>query len=86
MKTEYILIYCANCREDGCTVACPAAALAFFHGNIMIEAAKCGGCVKSKGGGDIPSCVTDCKKSDEKKIFEETDSKIKRKNACEALS
>jgi Fe-S-cluster-containing dehydrogenase component len=86
MKNDYFLIYCADCREDGCTVACSASALAFFHGNIMIEAAKCAICAKWEGAGVIPSCVSGCKKSADKKIIEETDAKTKRKNACEALS
>ena len=83
-ESEYILINCPECAAFCCEVSCKENAIAFFHGNIMVEGQKCVSC-SDRGGGNLPLCIERCDKSEAKNRIEEISSAKKRENAVSAL-
>lgn len=81
-----MLINCPECGEDGCSLFCKEGALAFFHGNVMIEEAKCVLCGEWKGVGTIPVCIAGCKHGGAQKIIEDESVDCKRGRAVETLA
>ncbi|GMO24162.1 MAG: hypothetical protein LBG79_02200 [Spirochaetaceae bacterium] len=83
-QVRYILVHCDSCAAYPCKVKCSAGALVFFSGNLLIEESKCASCPKH--GKKLPSCVEECKKSNEKRIIDMLDAEKKRENAVSAFS
>ncbi|MDR3325496.1 MAG: hypothetical protein LBS82_05900 [Spirochaetaceae bacterium] len=86
MNKEIMLISCLDCGADGCALFCAEGAIAFFHGNVMVEAAKCAACGSWKGAATIPACISGCARGGGKTIIEVECVDNKRGRAVEALS
>ncbi|GHU44915.1 hypothetical protein FACS1894190_16730 [Spirochaetia bacterium] len=87
MKTDniYILIRCIDCEQKTCRVTCKQTAIAFVHGDVLVERGKCGECGMATKGA-IPECVENCKHGTEKAILTIADAEEKRSKAAYALS
>jgi Fe-S-cluster-containing dehydrogenase component len=88
MGTEnyFIIVRCLECTYSGCAVVCGKAALAFMHGDLLVDTRKCPECY---GGGlkqGLPKCIADCGYAIQKAIITEMTIEEKRTQAVNALS
>jgi len=81
---EHILIRCARCRQETCAVICAENAMVYLRGDLLIEAAKCGPCVKKRL--PIPDCIAACRYAVDKQVFEDVPIEEKRKVAADGLT
>jgi Fe-S-cluster-containing dehydrogenase component len=88
MDTEnyLIIVRCLECTSKGCAVVCDNTALAFMHGDLLVDIQKCPKC---NGGGlkqGLPECIADCEYAIQKAIITELTVEEKRTQAVNALS
>jgi Fe-S-cluster-containing dehydrogenase component len=88
MDTEscFLIVRCIECTQKVCAVICKNAALAFMHGDLLIDTQKCLGCNMSGFKQGLPECVADCTYASQKAIITETSIDDKRTQAVNALS
>jgi Fe-S-cluster-containing dehydrogenase component len=88
MDTEdyFIIVRCLECTQNGCSIVCKNTALAFMHGDLLIDAQKCPKCSGGNLKQGLPECVADCKYAMQKAIITETTVEDKRIQAVNALS
>jgi dissimilatory sulfite reductase (desulfoviridin) alpha/beta subunit len=81
---EHILIRCNGCGQEACTVSCGENAVVHLRGDLLIEASKCGTCAAK--GAPIPACITACRHTEDKQVFEAVSIEEKRGSAAKGLT
>lgn len=85
-ESSFIIVRCLECTHTGCAVVCESTALAFMHGDLLVDTQKCPKC---SGGGlkqGLPECIADCEYAIQKAIITEMTIEDKRTQAVNALS
>ncbi|MDR1363857.1 MAG: hypothetical protein LBJ35_07420 [Spirochaetaceae bacterium] len=82
----FLIVRCLECTRKGCAVICKNAALAFMHGDLLIDTQKCKGCKDSRFKQGLPECIADCAYASQKAIITETSVEDKRTQAVNAMS
>ncbi|MDR2097806.1 MAG: hypothetical protein LBP37_04725 [Spirochaetaceae bacterium] len=85
-ETDFIIVRCLECTRGGCDVVCKNTALAFMHGDLLVDTRKCPKC--SSGGlkQGLPECIAECEYAVQKAIITEITIEEKRTQAVNALS
>jgi Fe-S-cluster-containing dehydrogenase component len=87
MSEDYfIIVRCLECTQKGCVVVCKNTALAFMHGDLLVDAQKCPECSSGNFKRGLPACIADCKYAIQKAIITEPTVEDKRALAVNALA
>ena len=88
MDTEggFIIIRCLECTHKGCAVVCENTALAFMHGDLLVDTQKCPKCYDGGLKQGLPGCIADCGYAVQKAIITGMTIEEKRTQAVNALS
>jgi Fe-S-cluster-containing dehydrogenase component len=85
-ENYFIIVRCLECTHRRCAVVCDNAALAFMHGDLLVDTQKCPKCSAGSLKQGLPMCIADCKYAIQKAIITETTIEEKRTQAVNALS
>jgi hypothetical protein len=89
MDTEncFIIVRCLECAYNNeCAIVCKNTALAFMHGDLLVDTQKCPKCSAGRLKQGLPECVADCKHALQKAIITEMTVEDKRVQAVNSTS
>ena len=82
----FIIVRCLECAHSGCAVVCDNTALAFMHGDLLVDTQKCPNCFDGGLKQGLPDCIADCEYAVQKAIITGMTVEDKRTQAVNALS
>lgn len=82
----FIIVRCLECKHKGCAVVCDNTALAFMHGDLLVDTQKCPKCYDGGLKQGLPVCIADCGYAVQKAIITGLTIEDKRTQAANALS